>query len=60
MDAAKLILTEPVSSPVPLGRLSEIDSASDEKKKQFAKDFESVFVHKLLETMGKTVGDWGF
>ena len=62
MDSAKLILTEPVLPPTPLGQLetSGLDSISDEDKKQVAKDFESVLLNKLLDDMQQTIGDWGF
>ena len=62
MDSAKLILTEPVSSPVPLEHLqkSGLKNVSEEKKKQIAKDFESVLLNKMLDEMKNTVGDWGF
>jgi Rod binding domain-containing protein len=62
MDSAKLILTEPVSPPAQLERLdkSKLNSVTDEKKKQIAKDFESVLLNKLFDQMSKTVGNWGF
>ncbi len=60
MDSAKLILTKAVSPPVPLENLTKIDGISDEKKKQVAKDFESVFINKLLDEMENTIGEWGF
>ncbi|MHC4425028.1 MAG: hypothetical protein ACYSYV_02900 [Planctomycetota bacterium] len=62
MNSAKLILSEPVSPPVPLEHLdkSRLSSASEEKKKQIAKDFESVLLNKLLDEMKNTIGDWGF
>ncbi len=60
MDIAKLILTEPVSPPSPLKDLSELDGVSEERKKQVAKDFESVLLNKLLDEMKNTIGDWGF
>ncbi len=62
MDSAKLILTEPVSPPTQLERLddSKLNSATDEKKKQIAKDFESVLLNKLFDQMSKSVGNWGF
>ncbi len=61
-NAAKLILTQPVLPPTPLERLSkaEIDTVSQERKKQIAKDFESVLLNKLLDQMKNTIGDWGF
>jgi Rod binding domain-containing protein len=74
MDSTNLILTEPISPPTPLeysggvslseqaGRLDagNIETLSEDKKIQAAKDFESVLVNKLLEKMGDTIGDWGF
>jgi Rod binding domain-containing protein len=60
MDSAKLILTEAVPPPRPLEDLNKIDGASEERKKQLAKDFESVFINKLLDAMRKTIGEWGF
>ena len=62
MDSAKLILTEPVRPPTPLGQLetSRLNNVSDEEKKQIAKDFESVLLNKLLDVMNSTIGDWGF
>ena len=74
MDSVKLILTEAVLPPVPLEHLSggplyekiaklepgEINGMSEEKKKQVAKDFESVFINKLLDEMKGAVGEWGF
>ena len=59
MDSAKLILTEIVPPPVPPEHLNKFGALHEEKKKQFAKDFESVFIHKLLEEMKNTIGDWG-
>lgn len=62
MDSAKLILTEPVSPPVPLEHLqkSGLKNVSEEKRKQIAKDFESVLINKMLDEMKNTIGDWGF
>ena len=62
MDSAKLILTEPVSLPVPLEHLqkSGLQNVSDEKRKQIAKDFESVLLNKMLDQMKNTIGNWGF
>jgi Rod binding domain-containing protein len=62
MDSAKLILTEPVLPPVPLenSRTSELKNVSEEKRKQIAKDFESVLINKMLDEMKNTIGSWGF
>jgi Rod binding domain-containing protein len=61
MDSTKLILTEPVSPPTMLEHLdqSRLKSISDEKKKQVAKDFESVLLNKLLDEMKNSITDWG-
>ena len=61
MDSVKLILTEPVSPPAMLEQLdkSMLNSISEEKKKQAAKDFESVLLNKLLDEMKKSIVDWG-
>ena len=40
--------------------LSELKDLSDDRKVQVAKNFESLFIGKLLEEMKKTIGDWGF
>ena len=60
MDSIKLILNQPVSPPTTLEGVDQIDHLSEEKKKQIAKDFESVLLGKLLDEMKDTIGDWGF
>lgn len=62
MDSAKLILTQSVAPPVPLEQLEapKLNDASEERKMQVAKDFESILLHKLLGEMQNTIGDWGF
>ncbi len=61
MDSVKLILTEPVSPPTLLEQLdkSRLNSISEEKKEQVAKDFESVLLTKLLDEMKNSIVDWG-
>ena len=61
MDGTKLILTEPVSPPTMLEHLdkSRLKNISEEKKKQAAKDFESVLLNKLLDEMKNSIVDWG-
>jgi Rod binding domain-containing protein len=61
MDSAKLLLTEPVSSPGLLEKLdkSNLKNASNEKKKKIAKDFESILFNRLLEEMKNSIVDWG-
>ena len=41
-----------------LPHTSNIGSVSDEKKKQIAKDFESVLLNKIFDEMKNTVVDW--
>jgi Rod binding domain-containing protein len=62
MDSAKLILTKPVLPPAPLEncRASELKNVSEEKRKQIAKDFESVLINKMLDEMKNSIGSWGF
>jgi len=74
METANLILTKPVLPPAPLDNLNvislykktatgqpgKINEFSEEKKKQIAKDFESILLNKLLDEMKNTIGDWGF
>ena len=74
MDNNELILTGAVSPPMVLELLGGASSCkplqdldknaagelSQAKKKQVAKDFESVFISKLLDEMKNTIGDWGF
>ena len=59
MDSAGLILTEVVSQPIVLEKIEKTDAASEAKKKQVARDFESVFIAKLLDEMKNTIGEWG-
>lgn len=69
MDIAQSILSPPVLQPIPLEflngspiakwRTGEIEGFSEEKKKQVAKDFESVILNKLMDEMKNTIVDWG-
>jgi len=66
MDIAKMILTEPVLSPSYLADARRIqqnnaptDDVSDAKRKQLAKDFESVLLGKILDQAKETVGGLG-
>ncbi len=54
MDIDKLILTEQVRLPQQLGDIKKIASASEDKKVQAAKEFEAVFINKLLEQIKNT------
>ena len=54
-----MISTEAILLPMQLEQIKKLDGASEEELKQFAKDFESVFINKLLDEMKNTVVDWG-
>lgn len=60
MDIAELIPVAVVLSPSPPMDLGKIGHLSEEQKKQAAKNFEAVFINKLLEEMENTLGEWGF
>jgi Rod binding domain-containing protein len=55
MDIANLIL----NSATPLTTSSEQATKTDTASEQSAKDFESVFINKLLDEMKNTIEDWG-
>lgn len=59
MDSAGLILNQAVSQPILPENISITEAASDARKKKAARDFESVFIAKLLDEMKNTIGDWG-
>lgn len=40
-------------------QIKNADKATDAAKIQFAKDFESIFISKLLDEMKNTIGEWG-
>ncbi len=60
MDIGEMILTNPVSAPAQLESMSATGKLSEESTEQAAKDFESVFIHKLLDVMTESLGDFGF
>ena len=62
MEATKLIFPEQVTPSIAVKQLdkSRIENASEERKIQIAKDFESLLLNKLLDQMKNTVGNWGF
>ena len=58
-NVSGLLLTEAAPMPSFLKETDGIEFASQEKKVQAVKDFESVLITKLLDAMEKTIGDWG-
>ena len=55
-DSMNLTLT----NPIPSEHSNPLTEKSRLQREQFAKDFESVFMEKLLDEMKNTIGDWGF
>ncbi len=60
ISITKPILTEPVPQPNRLIEPGKISSASEKEKEQSAKDFEAVFINKLLDEMKVDAQSWGF
>ncbi|MBN1974927.1 MAG: hypothetical protein JW787_14900 [Sedimentisphaerales bacterium] len=62
MENARLIFPEQAVQSVPVKQVekSKLANVSDEKKKQVAKDFESLLLNNLLDQMKNTIGSWGF
>ena len=58
-NVSGLLLTEAAPMPDLLKRADKTDSSSQDKKIKAVKDFESVFITKLLEVMENAIGDWG-
>ena len=62
MENAKLINPGELTSILPVRQIekSGFEKASEDKKVQTAKDFESLLLNNLLNQMKETIGDWGF
>lgn len=60
MDNLNLTLMNAASPQAALETLTPGASAEQAQKEQFAKDFESILIEKLLEEMKNTIGEWGF
>jgi Rod binding domain-containing protein len=58
-NVSGLLLTEATPMPALLEDGKRIASASADKQIKAVKDFESVFITKLLDAMESTIGDWG-
>ena len=59
MDNINMNLTDAILPQALQNRTKISDDASQAQKEQFAKDFESVFIEKLLDEMKNTIGEWG-
>ena len=60
MDSVNLIFTDHDLMPSPVRKLDGVEELTPDAKEKFAKDFESIFINKLLDIMQKSSGDWGF
>lgn len=62
MDIPELINTQQILPSQDIESLGKtrLDQAEDQKKKQLAKDFESLLINTLLNEMKNTIGSWGF
>ncbi|MHC4740817.1 MAG: hypothetical protein ACYS8Z_02830, partial [Planctomycetota bacterium] len=58
-EISGLLLTEAAPLPASLNKAEKNHSASVTRQVEAVKDFESVFITKLLEAMETTIGDWG-
>ena len=58
MDGIKPLFIDGISQAISLEQIASSSNTSQVRREQVAKDFESVFIHKLLEGMQKTVVDW--
>jgi flagellar protein FlgJ len=51
---------QPITSKINLNASSEDTAVQQKNTEKFCKDFESVFLTRLLDEMKNTIGDWGF
>jgi len=58
MNISNLVLNDAVSSLPAIDRIKNADPNTEAKKIQFSKDFESIFIGKLLEVMKDSIVDW--
>jgi Rod binding domain-containing protein len=60
MDIPNMMLRDDVAPPSVLPDVESVSGASELRKQQAAKDFESVLLERVLSQMKNTIGDWGF
>lgn len=58
-EISGLLLTEAAPLPATLDNAEKNSSSSVAGQVEAVKDFESVFITKLLDAMETTIGDWG-
>ena len=59
MSSSDLIIDSHVMPTALPEKANNADKATEAAKIKFAKDFESIFINKLLEEMKNTIGEWG-
>jgi Rod binding domain-containing protein len=59
VDSIKPIIATPDLAARVIGKTKAAEELSEDKKEQLAKDFESVFIYRLLMEMNNTIGQWG-
>jgi len=60
MSVDRLTADSPVSVANLVGKVDTTVPIIDAGKMEFAKQFESVLMHRVLEQMKESVGQWGF
>ena len=62
MEDVKLTFPGQIAQILPVKQPDKpkLDNASEAKKIQVAKDFESLLLNSLLSQMKDTIGNWGF
>ena len=58
-EISGLLLTEAAPLPASLENAEKKSPSSVARQVEAVKDFESVFITKLLDAMETTIGDWG-
>lgn len=58
-EISGLLMTEAAPLPASLENGERTGSSSVAREVEAVKDFESVFITKLLDAMETTIGDWG-
>jgi len=59
-DRIENLAESPLCKKIVRQKDSEVAGASEQQKRQIAKDFESLLIKKLLDEMKSTIGEWGF
>ena len=62
MEDIKSIFPEQINQALAVKQVdkSNLKNSTEQKKIQAAKDFESILINNLLDTMKNPIGNWGF